>query len=209
MRTGQLSSVGNYRGARSELQSGQDPASKRQEREREKEKGGRGGGDAIFTPIYGEIPGRGTLTTSKQDLWKTPGDLRYHYLPRSGTVFRWTLMPAWFYSISFHRKKMLPLTHLTIHDPRVASSFIAINVSSVSCFSSVGLVLLLDWKERRKMGFSSLLFFSLCRGREFTGGEIWGSLWVTIYLFYRWRNTLWDWFDRISFYYYFLDALLM
>lgn len=152
-------------------------------REREREKGGRGGGDAIFTPIYGEIPGRGTLTTSKQDLWKTPGDLRYHYLPRSGTVFRWTLMPAWFYSISFHRKKMLPLTHLTIHDPRVASSFIAINVSSVSCFSSVGLVLLLDWKERRKMGFSSLLFFSLCRGREFTGGEIWGSLWVTIYLF--------------------------
>lgn len=37
MRTGQLSSVGNYRGARSELQSGQDPASKRQERERERE----------------------------------------------------------------------------------------------------------------------------------------------------------------------------
>lgn len=42
MRTGQLSSVGNYRGARSELQSGQDPASKRQkvrERKREREKG--------------------------------------------------------------------------------------------------------------------------------------------------------------------------
>lgn len=95
MRTGQLSSVGNYRGARSELQSGQDPASKRQKvRERENGRGKRGGGDAIFTPIYGEIPGRGTLTTSKQDLWKTPGDLRYHYLPRSGTVFRWTLMPA-------------------------------------------------------------------------------------------------------------------
>lgn len=42
MRTGQFSSVGNYRGARSELQSGQDPASKRQkvrERKREREKG--------------------------------------------------------------------------------------------------------------------------------------------------------------------------
>ena len=41
MRTGQLSSVGNYRGARSELQSGQDPASKRQkvrERERKRER---------------------------------------------------------------------------------------------------------------------------------------------------------------------------
>lgn len=38
--------------------------------------------DAIFTSIYGEIPGRDTLTTSKQDLWKTPGDLRYHYFPR-------------------------------------------------------------------------------------------------------------------------------
>lgn len=51
---------------------------------------------------------------------------------------------------------MLPLTHLTIHDPRVASSFIAINVSSVSCFSSVGLVLLLDWKERRGERWVSL-----------------------------------------------------
>lgn len=43
MRTGQLSSVGNYRGARSELQSGQDPASKRQKvRERENGRGKRG-----------------------------------------------------------------------------------------------------------------------------------------------------------------------
>lgn len=42
MRTGQLSSVGNYRGARSELQSGQDPASKRQERERDRREGEEG-----------------------------------------------------------------------------------------------------------------------------------------------------------------------
>jgi len=73
------------------------------EKEREREGGGREGGreggkeketemqgreraalsrcDTIFTPIYGEIPRRGTLTTSKQDLWKTSGDLRYHYFP--------------------------------------------------------------------------------------------------------------------------------
>lgn len=52
---------------------------RKREREREKKKERC---DAIFTSIYGEIPGRDTLTTSKQDLWKIPSDLRYHYFPR-------------------------------------------------------------------------------------------------------------------------------
>lgn len=87
MRTRHLANRGNYRGARSELQSGRwiprekeresKRGGKKKERKRKKERC-----DAIFTSIYGEIPGRDTLTTSKQDLWKTPGNLRYHYFPR-------------------------------------------------------------------------------------------------------------------------------
>ena len=194
MRTGQLSSVGNYRGARSELQSGQDPASKRQkvrererERERENGRGKRGGGDAIFTPIYGEIPGRGTLTTSKQDLWKTPGDLRYHYLPRSGTVFRWTLMPAWFHSISFHRKKMLaPLDPSNdTRSPR------GIEFHCDKCFFrffSMGLILFLEEKGGEWEGWVSVpCCFSLVRSRRrIRGGEKFGGSlqqWVMIYFF--------------------------
>jgi len=93
MRTRHLANGGNYRGARSELQSGRwiprerererEAGRRKRERERERErKREKERCDAIFTSIYGEIPGRDTLTTSKQDLWKTPGDLRYHYFPR-------------------------------------------------------------------------------------------------------------------------------
>lgn len=79
---GETQCLCNYHGARSELQSGSlgyivvysidGPGPRVVE------------GSSIRSTFFDvrEIPGRVTLTTSKQDLWMVPDrDLRYHYFP--------------------------------------------------------------------------------------------------------------------------------